>query len=168
MRLGEHLPTLIYSDWRFVEDDVFNVCGRVREYDPAARLVRQDSTNHLALAVWNDKSPVFTGGAWMVAKRLYYPGTDDPWTGEPDARILEIQRAADSQRIANLAEWRRKEKLAWDAENEAREREAQEHSKEFAEGFVDAFRAGDGTHVSLYLPSRVARARLAQTSQEAA
>jgi hypothetical protein len=168
MRLGEHLPTLIYNDWRFVEEDMFDVCGRVQQYDPGARLVRYDESKHLALAVWNDKSPVFTGGAWMVAKRMYYPGTDDPWTGEPDARILEIQRAADSHRITNMAEWRRKEKLAWEAENEAREREARKHSEEFADGFVDALRAGDDSSISLYLPSRVARQRLAQTSQEAA
>jgi hypothetical protein len=168
MRLGEHLPTLIYSDWRFVEDDIYGVAGRVKEYDPGARLVRQDGSNHLALAVWNDKSPVFKGGAWMVAKRLFYPGSDEAWDGEPDARILEIQRAADAHRISDLDAWRRMEKAAWDAENEAREREAQLHSKEFAEGFVDAFRAGDGSNISLYLPSRVAKKRLAQTSQEAA
>lgn len=168
MRLGEHLPTLIYSDWRFVEEDMYNVCGRVQDYDPGARLVRHDSSGHLALAVWNDKSPVYTGGAWMVAKRLYYPGTDDPWTGEPDARILDIQRDSDSHRVKNLADWRRKEKLAWEAEHEARERAARQDSAEFAEGFVDAYRAGDGTKISLYLPSRIAKRRLAQSSQEAA
>ena len=136
MLLGQRLPGA-HSGWRVVEGDLHDIAGRVREYDPDARLVREDGTGQLGLAVWQRKHAYIPGGAFAFAKRMFDPDTDLPLT-HADGRVLRVQRGSDSRRFADLRVWHRMVAKA-EAEREAREAaEIHESYGDHAERFVHA------------------------------
>ena len=134
---------LLYPDWRFVEEDLHDIAGRVQEYDQDARLARDDVSGQLGLArkVANP-DPTGTGEIWVIAKRLL-ASDDEPLAGEPDARVLEQQRASDAFRIQNIDAWRRTQEKVWQANENRRIQREIEKNMANAEEFVWTARRKD-------------------------
>ena len=114
------------SDWRVVEGDLHDIARRVQEYDPATRLVRQDGSGHLGLAVEQKRG---LRRFLMLAKPLYDLTTDQPLTGAPDARVLSIQRASDGRRLDKQG-WR-----DWNRALDLQERKAELRGRKATEDF---------------------------------
>ncbi len=134
---------LLYPDWRFVEEDLHDISRRVQEYDQDARLARDDVSGQLGLArrVANP-DPTGDGSIWVIAKRLL-DSDDEPLAGEPDARVLEQQRASDAFRHQNLAAWRRTQEKVWEANERRRIQREIEKNMDNAEKFVWTARRKD-------------------------
>lgn len=156
MLLGQKMPGRL-SGWRFVEGDLHDIVGRVVEYDRDARLVRDSTTGQLGLARWVCGRGFIQGGRWSLARRLHDPRTDRPLTGEPDGRVIQIMRAADS--------WGR-DMRAWYRDLEAAEAAAErrEHAQmhdehgDPAERFVHAMRKDVSARPRAFIPADVPRA----------
>lgn len=133
----------LYPDWRFVEEDIHDISRRVQEYDAEARLARDEITGQLGLArrVANP-DPTGSGSIWVIAKRLT-EADDEPLTGEPDARVLEQQRASDAFRIQNIDAWRRSQEKVWEANERRRIQREIEKNMANAEQFVWTARRKD-------------------------
>jgi hypothetical protein len=157
MRLGEPIGSALYDDWRFVEEDMHNISGRVTEYDSEAKLARQEETGHLGLARRID-SPFDGGGhIWVIARRLHDQETGDPLTGEPDARVLNEQRSSDAFRVDNLDRWRKAQERMWVLDQEVRRAREIEEQMENAEKFVWHARTKDLGHKNkIWVPASVA------------
>lgn len=157
MRLGEPLGSVLYEDWRFVEEDMHDISGRVTEYDSEARLARQEGTGHLGLARRiNSPFDGHGGHVWLIARRLHDEDTGDPLTGEPDKRVLDEQRRADAFRVDNLDRWRKTQERMWILEEEVRHAREVEKQMESAEEFVWTFRKKDlGRKDAILVPSSV-------------
>lgn len=139
MPLGQRLPAPT-SDWRVVEGDLHDIARRMREYDPDARLIRQDQTGHLGIAVEQRRG---IRRRLMFAKSMYDLRTDRPLTGVPDARALACQRAYDGRRFTtrqNWLDWHRAMNLS-DVRREAREDgAASDQNGDIAEQFAHTFK----------------------------
>lgn len=110
MRLGDEVPGILCDGWRFVAEDLHNICGRVQKVHPESRLVFKPETNQYGIAVWfkredmsyddarhhDDLLAQARDGIWFLA--LGIPFTCE---GEPDARIVEYIQKIDNQRQAN-------------------------------------------------------------------
>ena len=158
MRLGDHLQTEIYADWRFVEDDLYGIAERVKEYDGEARLVRQDESGHLGLArlMPGDFMPG-CAGTWLVARRLSDPETGEPLTGEPDQRVLTEQRSSDFFRVQDPVRWRKRMHGAWMLELQRRRERFAKANEEYADRMVHRMsRDSGGWQSHIYVPSRKA------------
>jgi hypothetical protein len=156
MRLGEPIGSALYEDWRFVEEDMHNICERVTEYDSEAKLARQEESGHLGLA--RRINAPFDGGGhiWVIARRLHDEETGEPLTGEPDKRVLDEQRRADAFRVDNLDRWRKAQERMWIIDQEVRRAREIEKQMEHAEEFVWTFRKKDlGRKDSILVPSSV-------------
>jgi hypothetical protein len=156
MRLGEPIGSALYDDWRFVEEDMHNISGRVTEYDSEAKLARHEETGHLGLA--RRINAPFDGGGhiWVIARRLHDEETGDPLTGEPDKRVLDEQRRADAFRIDNLDRWRKAQERMWVLDQEVRHAREIESQMANAEEFVWTFRKKDlGRKDTILVPSSV-------------
>lgn len=150
MLLGPSMPAP-YSDWRFVEADLYDTVSRVREYDDDARIVRQDGTGHLALARWHRTSELIKGGTWLFARQIHDLDTDLPLAGEPDGRVIRFMRATDSQRITDIHRWIRRVRSA-ELRAEAREREGViDGEGDHAERMVHAMRRDAGIKRRAYI-----------------
>lgn len=136
MLLGDRLPDA-YTDWRVVEGDLHDIAGRIREYDPNARLVRNDETGQLGIAVWHERHDLIQGGAFVLAREMYDLDTDLPLTGCPDGRCLRFQRAADSRR-RGVGNWRARREAARIAREQRESREIHDGYGDHAERFVHA------------------------------
>jgi hypothetical protein len=156
MRLGEQIGSVLYDDWRFVEEDMHNISGRVTEYDSEAKLARQEETGHLGLAR-RINSPFDGGGhIWVIARRLHDQETGEPLTGEPDARVLDEQQSSDAFRVDNLDRWRKAQERMWVLDQEVRAAREVERNMENAEEFVWTFRKKDiGRKDTILVPSSV-------------
>lgn len=142
MLLGQRLPGA-YRGWRVVEKDLYDIAARLREYDPDARLVREDGSGHLGLAV--RRKTVLRGDHIAFARRMHDLDTDLPLSGCPDGRVLRFARGADSRRITNWAEWWR-QMYAAEARAEAlREKAWADTDGDHAEHMVHSF-GKDSTH----------------------
>jgi hypothetical protein len=134
---------LLFPDWRFVEEDLHNVSSRVQEYDAEAQLARDDVSGQLGLARRiSNPDPTGTGSIWVIAKRLM-DADDEPLVGEPDARVLEQQRASDAFRIQNMAAWHRTQEKVWEANERRRIQREIEKNMANAEEFVWTARRKD-------------------------
>lgn len=134
-----------------MEGDLHDIASRVREYDPEARLVREDETGQLGLAVWHHKHPEIKGGALTLARRMYDLDTDLPLT-RPDARCLRFQRASDSRRFSDLSVWHKRTAL-YDVAREARqEAEILESYGDHSERFVHALSKDVSTKPRAFIP----------------
>lgn len=153
MLLGDRLPDA-YSDWRVVEGDLHDIAGRVREYDPDARLVRQDGTGHLGLAVWLRNHDLIRGGAFTLAREMYDLDTDKPLTGVPDGRCLRFQRAADSRR-RGIGNWRARRAASRIAREEREHQEILESYGDPSERFVHALKKDVTAKPRAYVPRAV-------------
>jgi len=155
MRLGEPIGSVLYEDWRFVEEDMHDISGRVTEYDSEAKLARQDETGHLGLARRiNSPFDGHGGYVWLIARRLHDEETGEPLTGEPDGRVLDEQRRADAFRIDNLDRWRKTQERMWVLEQEVRHAKEVEAQMANAEEFVWNFRKKDlGRKDSILVPA---------------
>lgn len=144
MRLASHpVNEFLYPDWRFVEEDLHDISGRVQEYDAEARLARDEISGQLGLARQiANPDPTGTGSIWVIAKRLL-DSDDEPLTGEPDARVLEQQRASDAFRIQNIDAWRRTQEKVWEANERRRIQHEIEKNMANAEEFVWTARRKD-------------------------
>jgi hypothetical protein len=140
---SEPVNEFLYPDWRVVEEDLHNVAKRVQEYDQDARLARDDVSGQLGLArrVANP-DPAGSGSIWVIAKRLL-DSDDEPLAGEPDARVLEQQRASDAFRIQNINAWRRTQEKVWHANENRRIQREIEKNMANAEQFVWTARRKD-------------------------
>jgi hypothetical protein len=106
MILGQQVPGMLMSGWRFVASDAHDISGRIRREFPDARLVAQESTGRLGIVHWfrpprddakrlerEARQPVTgEGGMWLLAYRS--PTID----GEPDNRLLEEAKRMDQAR----------------------------------------------------------------------
>lgn len=156
MKLGDPIGSALYEDWRFVEEDMHNISGRVTEYDSEAKLARQDETGHLGLAR-RITSPFDGGGhIWVIARRLHDQETGEPLTGEPDARVLNEQQSSDAFRVSDLPRWRKAQERMWIINEEVRRAREIEQNMGNAEEFVWNFRRKDlGRKDSILVPSSV-------------
>lgn len=157
MRLGEPIGSVLYEDWRFVEEDMHDISSRVTEYDSEAKLARQEGTGHLGLARRiNSPFDGHGGHVWLIARRLHDEETCEPLTGEPDKRVLDEQRRADAFRVDNLDRWRKTQERMWILEEEVRHAREVEKQMESAEEFVWTFRKKDlGRKDAILVPSSV-------------
>lgn len=155
MRLGEPIGSVLYEDWRFVEEDMHSISERVTEYDSEAKLARQDETGHLGLARRiNSPFDGHGGYVWLIARRLHDEETGEPLTGEPDKRVLDEQRRADAFRVDNLDRWRKTQERMWVLEQEVRHAKQVESQMANAEEFVWNFRKKDlGRKDSILVPA---------------
>lgn len=157
MRLGEPIGSVLYEDWRFVEEDMHDISSRVTEYDSEAKLARQEGTGHLGLARRiNSPFDGHGGHVWLIARRLHDEETGEPLMGEPDKRVLDEQRRADAFRVDNLDRWRKTQERMWILEEEVRHAREVEKQMESAEEFVWTFRKKDlGRKDAILVPSSV-------------
>jgi len=157
MKLGDPIGSVLYEDWRFVEEDLYNISNRVTEYDSEARLARHNDSGQLGLA--RRIVAPFDGGGhiWVIARRLRDKETNDPLDGEPDARVLDEQQSSDAFRCQDLARWRKAQQRMWILEEEAKQARAVEQNMANAEEFVWTFRKKDlGRNDSILVPASVA------------
>lgn len=145
MRLGPPIQTEIYSEWRFVDDDLYDINQRVRNYDKDARLVCEDGSRRLGLARWVKAGDFSAGGAWLLACYLTDPVTGEQLVGEPDARVLTDMRNRDFTLVANQKAWRKQEKGKWLGGQSKRHRtEDRDQLGQDAERFVHEWRKARG------------------------
>lgn len=139
MLLGDRM-TGAYTDWRVVEDDLYDIAGRVQEYDPEARLIRQDGTGLLGLARYVDNHYITGKRGLAFAREIVDLRDDTPLAGCPDARVIRFMEATDSRRIRRMRDWYMRTLDAhWRREARA-EQEEYERQYEPAERFVHAMR----------------------------
>ena len=139
------------TGWRFVESDLHDIASRVTEYDPDARLVRNDESGQLGLARWLKSDLLCGGGYWALARELFDLDTDKPLRGEPDGRVCRFQRAADSWG-RNLREWHRKsEHSRWMAEKHEFDEMHDQHG-DMAERFVNALKKDVSARPKAFIP----------------
>jgi len=154
--LGQMMPGPV-SGWRFVEKDLHDIAGRVREYDADARLVREDGSGQLGLARWQKSNLFNNGGYWTLARAMHDLDTDAPLTGEPDARCLRFQRSTDSWG-RSLRKWQERSKHAmWMAEKRA-EDQMRAENLEHAERFVHALKKDVSARPRAFIPADVPKA----------
>ena len=135
MLIGSPLPG-IYSNWRFVDADLYDISRRVTEYDADCRLVRSDDTGQLGLARWIPLHALIHGGSWALVKWLHDPATGEPLAGEPDQRILDSQIASDSFRLSNQRGTHRKLESDHERREARRRYQAMEENMPHAERMV--------------------------------
>lgn len=152
MLLGPQMPSDTQPAWRFVESDLHGVARRVREYDPDARLVRQDTTGQLGLARFVRPCPAAGSGAWKLARKLYDLRDDSPLDGEPDQRVLECQRAFDAWRRARMLRDHQRMMERWHAaEGERRRREGEESLGEIPDEMAYLMRRESGVKNTIFV-----------------
>lgn len=157
MLIGPPMPAP-YSAWRFVEGDLHDTARRVSEYDPDARLVRNDN-GLLALARWVKTTPFTIGGRWVMAAELRDPETGEPLTGEPDPRVLTCQRAFDgwhhTRTRQSAYEYRKRvqDKRWRDEANE--HKQIEDGEGENAERFVHALRKDVSSKPRAFVPRAI-------------
>lgn len=149
MKLGSVVNDLLYPHWQFVEGDLHDIHNRVTEYDAEAKLARDSFSGQLGLArKVSNPDPDGAGHCWLIAKRLIDPETDEPLTGEPDKRVLDLQREADAWRVGNLDAWRRTADKMWQLNERARLEASLEENMEKSEEFVWTARRKDLGHAA--------------------
>jgi len=152
MLLGPKMPGMTEPAWRFVERDVHGVARQVREYDPDARLVRQDRTGQLGLARFWRPCAAAESGEWKLARFLFDLRDDTPLDGEPDQRVLECQRAFDAWRSARALREYRRAVARWDAgEDDRRRRETEESLGEIPDEMVHLMRRENGVKNTIFV-----------------
>lgn len=141
MLVGERLP--LFDEWSVVDRDLYGIAGRVREYDPDARLlVHEDGSLGLG------RVTVFMGVRMLVPARGcvdWFAGTRvlPVLTGEPDARVLFDQRVSDSHRIKDRAGWFARRMDAVEAAKARVKAERSEWTAEQSERFVNVLARKD-------------------------
>jgi hypothetical protein len=158
MLLGESLT--LFPEWRLVEADLYDITGRVREYDRDARLVVNDE-GELGLARFDEYSSLLPGGAMIFARICvdWAAGTNPlpELTGTPDARVLWDQRVTDAHRIKNVDTWNR---MMRDRRHQAENRRKlrnREWNREMAERFVNIAQRKDlGWRPTIRVPKAIA------------
>lgn len=148
MLLGHPLPAP-YSAWRVVEGDLYDIAGRVREYDPDARLVANDETGQLGLGVINQHS-----GRMQLAREMFDSKTDRPLVGTPDGRVLRCQIAYDSRRFRDIRTWQRMVREAYHAGEERNDRATEETLAPLSEQYVHAYGKDIGFKGRAFIPDR--------------
>lgn len=139
MLLGDRMAGA-YSDWRVVEDDLYDIANRVMEYDREARLVRQDGTGRLGLARYIENHYMTGQRGLAFAREIVDMETDRHLTGEPDNRVIRFMRAADSHRIKDLRKWYARSFDAQQRREAASDWAEYEAQRDPAERFVHAMR----------------------------
>ncbi len=151
MLLGHKLPAP-YSSWRVVERDLYDVSGRVREYDEDARLVREDESGQLGLGVHIRRHGV--PGPLVLARPMHDLDTDLPLEGEPDGRVIHFMRATDSRRFHDIRTWQRMVKDAGDKRAYKAAMSSEESFTEKAEQYVHAYGRDIGATKRAFFPDR--------------
>lgn len=159
MLIGSELE--LFPEWRLVEGDLYDITGRVREYDPDARLVISEDGS-LGLARLMRDSALMPGGAMILARTCVDWGAVDcdplpDLLGEPDARVLWDQRVSDAHRIRNMDVWnRRRRDMVARAKTRQRLRR-DEWSAEMAARYVNIAQRKDiGYRPTISVPKAVA------------
>ena len=153
MLLGERLYGS-YSNWRVVEDDLYHVAGRMREYDTDSRLVREDETGNLGIGVFQRNHFEVPGGALVLARQMYDPETDEPLVGEPDARVLRCQRSYDSRRFSDMRTWVRMVRDAGYRREVRKEAETFDSFGDHSERYMHAYSKDVVTKPRAFFPDR--------------
>lgn len=158
MLIGQELT--FGPGWSLVEGDLYDITGRVREYDADARLVVNED-GELGLAHFDRGSSLAPGGALLVARTCvdWAAGSNPlpPLTGVPDARVLWDQRVSDSRRIVSMDAWNRRRRDAVARAQARRKLERAEWSQAMAEEYVFlASRKDAGRRPRIAVPRSVA------------
>lgn len=126
MRLGPELP--YDPGWEVVEDDLYSISDRVRQYDKDAQLVRESGSGRLGIARFSDPMR-----AHVLAVVCMDPQTRAPLASCPDGRVIQFMRIADGHaRIHDLNGWVRKRRDAVAAQREAQKAGMREWSRGMA------------------------------------
>lgn len=113
MRLGPELP--YDPGWEAVEDDLYSISDRVRQFDSEALLVRESGSGRLGIARFSPPMRAHT-----LAVICMDPETKAPLINCPDGRVLRFMRIADGHaRIHDINGWVRKRRDAVAAKREA-------------------------------------------------
>lgn len=159
MLIGAELE--LFPEWRLVEGDLYNITGRVREYDPDARLIIGED-GQLGIARYVRESALMPGGVILPARTCvdWSAVGQDPLpdlVGEPDARVLWDMRVADAHRIKNQDAWNRRRRDMV-ARAKLRKRLArQEWSAEMAARYVNIAQRKDmGYRPTISVPKAIA------------
>lgn len=156
MLLGRPLTPSNITGWRPVEDDLHGIAGRVMEYDPDARLVREDETGHLGIMRWITSDVFIGGGYWAFVRTMHDLDTDVPLTF-PDARVIRWMRSSDS-RGRSLRKWAETSKYAhWMREKRA-EDAMRDENREHAERFVNALKKDVSARPRAVIPASIPKA----------
>jgi hypothetical protein len=147
------MPGLVRG-WRFVEDDLYDIASRVIELDEDARLIRQDGSGVLGLARWVQSDLFASGGYWFFVRELHDLTTDEPMTGEPDARVIHWMRASDNRRIRNRAEWHRASERAEQRRRDAEDHEMDDEHGDMAERFMNVMKKDVSARPRAFIPDR--------------
>ncbi len=146
MKLAGVVNELLYPHWQYVEEDLHNISGRVQEYDADARLARDMLSGQLGLArKIPNPDPYGIGHTWVIAKKLQ-DTNGEPLEGEPDARVLDQQKASDAWRVKNLDSWRTAQEQMWRVNEVARIEKEIEKNMGLAEEMVWTARRKDLHH----------------------
>jgi hypothetical protein len=151
--LGRQMPGLVRG-WRFVEDDLYDIASRVIEYDQDARLIRNDESGVLGLARWVQSELFATGGYWFFVREIHDLSTDEPLTGEPDARVIQWMHASDNRRIHNWAEWNRASDRAEQRRKDAEDHEMDDEHGDIAERFMNVMKKDVSARPRAFIPDR--------------
>lgn len=151
MLIGHKLPEP-YPAWRFVEGDLHDIARRVQEYADEARLVRNENTGQLGLAVWYRQHQI-EGGAFTLARELFDLETDKPLVGEPDARVLRCMRAYDSRRV-DMNDWFRRVAEAEKRREARNKKQSVDLHGDHAEQYVHRYGKDMGATNKAFFPDR--------------
>lgn len=126
MRLG---PELQYDPgWEAVEDDLYNISDRVRQYDKDAQLVRESGSGRLGIARFNPSMQTH-----LLSVMCMDPETRAPLASCPDGRVLQFMRIADGHaRIKDINGWVRKRRDLLAAQRESQKAGMREWSRGMA------------------------------------
>lgn len=94
MQVGSELEAA--PGWMAVEADLYDIAGRVKEYDSLACLVVEAATGRLGIARWNERWPSRPGGAYCLARECVDRVHGGGLFGVPDARVLWDMRLSDA------------------------------------------------------------------------
>lgn len=154
MLLGDRM-TGAYADWRVVEGDLYDIAGRVREYDEDARLIRQDGTGRLGLARYIDNHYVTGQRGLTFAREIVDLRSDEHLEGCPDGRVIRFMEATDSRRIRRMRDWyARSLDAMWRAEARQQQKDYEENY-EPAERFVHNMRRDNSSMPFAAVPKAV-------------
>jgi hypothetical protein len=131
LRLGPELP--FDPGWEVVQDDLYHISDRVKEYDSDAVLVRESGSGRLGIGRFNRLTDLVPGGYVMLAAVCMDPETKAPLDKAPDGRVLQFMRIADGHnRIRDINGWIRKRRDLLAAQREAQKAPMREWSRSMA------------------------------------
>ena len=153
MQLGNSVPGLEDEGVFFVENDMYEIARRVKDYDSDAALVcHKPYDMRLGVARFVRDEKWAPGGAWVIAFWCNDQETGDPICDVPDARVIGLMEKFDSrtrQNQENSAKWARRVIMMREYR---RLRELRDRAGQTAEESVHGWRQARGVKTKIFVP----------------